>query len=117
MASGRARQSDHRRPSRSDAGSDEQWRAPDMMDDRPGRPLRPPGMWGRSVALGLVLASAATPSPAQGPNRPAPASRVTFDTSTTAEALLRNADNHARGGQYAEAIEFYQRVIQQFGDK
>ena len=30
---------------------------------------------------------------------------------------LRSGDNHARSGNYAEAIEIYQRVIQQFGDK
>ena len=35
----------------------------------------------------------------------------------TADALLRNAASHARDGQWAEAIEIYQRVIQQYGDK
>ncbi len=88
-----------------------------MLDDRPGRPLRPPGMGSRSIALFLTLAAAAAPASAQGPDRAAGAVKVYPDTSHTAEALLRNADNHARGGQFAEAIEIYQRVIQQFGDK
>src|SRR4051794_32906363 len=39
------------------------------------------------------------------------------DFSDTADALLRNAASHARDGQWAEAVEIYQRVIQQFGDK
>src|SRR3954467_7794335 len=39
------------------------------------------------------------------------------DFSDTADALLRNASGHARDGQWAEAVEIYQRVIQQFGDK
>jgi cellulose synthase operon protein C len=43
--------------------------------------------------------------------------KVYFDTSYKADADLRSADNHARAGDYAEAIEIYQRVIQQFGDK
>ena len=42
---------------------------------------------------------------------------VYFDTSNAADALLRSAANHVRGGHYAEAVEIYQRVIQQFGDK
>ena len=43
--------------------------------------------------------------------------KVYFDTSYKADADLRSADNHVRAGDYAEAIEIYQRVIQQFGDK
>ncbi|WP_435016666.1 PQQ-binding-like beta-propeller repeat protein [Tundrisphaera sp. TA3] len=41
---------------------------------------------------------------------------VYFETSFTADALLRSAANHARGGHHAEAVEIYQRIIQQFGD-
>ena len=39
------------------------------------------------------------------------------DSSDTAEALLRNAASHARDRQWSAAIEIYQRVIDQFGDK
>jgi cellulose synthase operon protein C len=43
--------------------------------------------------------------------------KVYFDASHKADADLRSGDNHAKSGNYAEAIEIYQRVIQQFGDK
>ena len=43
--------------------------------------------------------------------------KVYFDKSNKADADLRSGDNHARSGNFAEAIEIYQRVIQQFGDK
>ena len=43
--------------------------------------------------------------------------KVYFDTSHTADALLRSAQNHGRAGDYAEAIEIYQRLTQQYGDK
>jgi len=46
-----------------------------------------------------------------------PGVKVYFDSSHTADALLRSAENHVRSGDYAEAIEIYQRVTQQFGDK
>src|SRR5262249_11841875 len=39
------------------------------------------------------------------------------DSSATAETLLRNAANHAHERQWSEAIEIYQRVIDQYGDK
>lgn len=39
------------------------------------------------------------------------------DFSDTADALLRNAASHVRDKQWAEAIEIYQRVVQQYGDK
>lgn len=58
------------------------------------------GNWG----LGQVL-----------PRRPGP--RFSAETSHTADALLRNASANAKNQQWAEAIEIYQRVIQQFGDK
>jgi outer membrane protein assembly factor BamB len=61
--------------------------------------------------LGIV----ATFAHAQGPNRTA--TKFYPDFSDTADALLRNAAGHVRDGQWAEAVEIYQRVIQQFGDK
>ena len=66
------------------------------------------------MALLLVLAGFRT-SWAQGPTRTA--TKFYPDFSDTADALLRNAASHARDGQWAEAVEIYQRVIQQFGDK
>ena len=54
-------------------------------------------------------------SSAQAPGRTG--SKFYPDFSDTADALLRNAASHARDGQWAEAVEIYQRVIQQFGDK
>jgi hypothetical protein len=72
-----------------------------MLDVRPGR--------GFALTSLLIAAMfAVRTSDAQGPNRVSP--KVYPDTSFAAEALLRNADNHARGGQYAEAIEIYQRA-------
>jgi outer membrane protein assembly factor BamB/tetratricopeptide (TPR) repeat protein len=59
--------------------------------------------------LGLV------PAWAQVPVRTA--TRFYPDFSDTADALLRNAASHARDGQWAEAVDIYQRVVQQFGDK
>jgi len=61
----------------------------------------------------LMLAPAL--SSAQAPGRTG--SKFYPDFSDTADALLRNAAGHARDGQWAEAVEIYQRVIQQFGDK
>ncbi len=69
-----------------------------------------------SLAVALMLTASATRSSGQAPAA-RPASKVYPDTSFAAEALLKNADNHARGGQYAEAIEIYQRIITQFPDK
>ena len=43
--------------------------------------------------------------------------KVYFDSSHQANALLRNAENLVRAGSFAEAIEIYQRVSQQYGDK
>ena len=63
---------------------------------------------GRVVAVG-------TPAPAQD-GREAMI-KVYFDSSHTADALLRSAENHVRAGDYAEAIEIYQRVAQLYGDK
>src|SRR3954451_14469464 len=78
---------------------------------------------GRSRRLAIVTALAlvaawygAIPAAwAQGPARAA--AKFYPDFSDTADALLRNAAGHARDGQWAETVEIYQRVIQQFGDK
>ena len=61
--------------------------------------------------LGLVAATAW----GQAPNRPS--SKFDPDWSHTAGNLLRNAANLARERQWSEAINIYQRVIDQFGDK
>jgi cellulose synthase operon protein C len=39
------------------------------------------------------------------------------DSNGTAEKFLRTAADHVRDGQWSEALQFYQRVIDQFGDK
>ncbi len=74
----------------------------------------------RLPRLGLIFvfclfASPWTVAPAQVGNR----SALKFypDFSDTADALLRNAAGHVRDHQWAEAIDIYQRVIQQYGDK
>src|SRR5436305_9647540 len=70
-----------------------------------------------SMILTLVL-GACGPSMGQQDFRPVRAStKVYFDTSHTADSLLRSADNHVKAGSFAEAVDIYQRVIQQFGDK
>jgi cellulose synthase operon protein C len=69
--------------------------------------------WGALVAL-LMTATLSTAQP-PGPNRAA--TKFYPDFSDTADALLRNAASHARDGQWSEAVEIYQRVIGQFGDK
>ncbi len=52
---------------------------------------------------------------AQGPPRNAP--NLNPIDSNDALIQLRNAANHARDRQWAEAIEIYQRVIDRYGDK
>jgi hypothetical protein len=52
---------------------------------------------------------------AQVPNHSA--AKFYPDSSDTAEALLRNAASHTRDHQWSEAIEIYQRIIDQYGDK
>src|SRR5271166_3067775 len=51
----------------------------------------------------------------QGPNHGA--SKFYPDSSEKAETLLRNAASLARDSQWSEAIEIYQRIIDQYGDK
>lgn len=67
------------------------------------------------IATALLPFLTPCPARAQGPNRTA--TKFYPDFSDTADALLRNASSHARDGQWAEAIDIYQRVIQQYGDK
>src|SRR5258707_2182916 len=62
-------------------------------------------------ALGAMTAAASAQGPKRTPTKFYP------DSSDTADALLRNAASHARDGQWAEAVDIYQPVIQQFGDK
>src|SRR4051812_21686851 len=85
---------------------------PKLRSDGEGR-----GGAGLRLALlawgALMLAPAG--SSAQAPGRTA--TKFYPDFSDTADALLRNAAGHARDGQWAEAVDIYQRVIQQFGDK
>lgn len=67
------------------------------------------------IVTSLLPLLAPCPTLAQGPNRTA--TKFYPDFSDTADALLRNASSHVRDGQWAEAIDIYQRVIQQYGDK
>jgi outer membrane protein assembly factor BamB/tetratricopeptide (TPR) repeat protein len=67
---------------------------------------------GIALACGLLGLAQAR---GQGPNHSA--SKFYPDSSDTAEALLRNAAGHARDGQWAEAIDIYQRIIGAYGDK
>ena len=48
---------------------------------------------------------------------PRAATKFYCDSSDTADALLRNATSHVRDRQWAEAVDIYQRVIHQFGEK
>lgn len=66
------------------------------------------------MAAGLLVAGA---RPAPGWDDERPGVKVYFDSSHAADLLLRNAENLVRAGDFAEAIEIYQRVTQQFGDK
>ena len=65
------------------------------------------------LVCGLI--SVAGVAHGQGPNHGA--SKFYPDSSEKAETLLRNAASLARDGQWSEAIEIYQRIIDQYGDK
>ncbi len=72
--------------------------------------------------VGLVVAIAMTCQLSRGqfePRVPAtrPNSKVYFDSSHNADAYLRSADNHVKSGDFAEAVDIFQNVIQQYGDK
>ncbi len=70
----------------------------------------------RWASLGVIACLAlATGASAQNGTRSA--SKFYTDFSDTADALLRNAASHARDKQWPEAVDIYQRVIQQFGEK
>lgn len=66
-----------------------------------------------AVLAGLVLLASMASAQAQAPARAG--SRFHPDASFTADSLLRTAAGHVRGGQWAEAIGLYQRVIREFG--
>jgi outer membrane protein assembly factor BamB/tetratricopeptide (TPR) repeat protein len=86
-----------------------------MNDARPGRWNHLLARASLSLTIGLAgLVAIADPARGQGGRSQA---NVYPDESITALALLRNADNHAKNGQFGEAIEIYQRVIDKFGDK
>ena len=65
------------------------------------------------LVCGLILV--ASIARGQAPNHGA--SKFYPDSSEKAETLLRNAASLARDSQWAEAIEIYQRIIDQYGDK
>jgi len=65
------------------------------------------------LVCGLILVEGAARG--QGPNHGA--SKFYPDSSEKAETLLRNAASLARDSQWSEAIEIYQRIIDQYGDK
>ncbi len=76
----------------------------------------PSRMMRKAFRLGLIGALCAfSVATAQGPGQPPV--KVYFDTSHTADNLLRSAETQVKAGQFGEALEIYQRVISQFGDK
>ena len=78
-----------------------------------GRFADGPAIVGSLLVALLVLGRGITPGQAQ--NRPA--QKFEPDSSGQADKLLRNAADLARDRQWSEAINIYQRVIDQFGDK
>lgn len=70
----------------------------------------------RSRLAGVaVLAAAMAPPAASGQPAQRSGPPIYPETSNTAESLLGNADNHARGGQWNEAVSLYIRVLGEFG--
>ena len=65
-----------------------------------------------AVLLWLGFAGAGVRGQGQGRG-----SKFYPDSNDTAEKWLRTAAVHARARQWSEAIQFYQRVIDQYGDK
>jgi outer membrane protein assembly factor BamB/tetratricopeptide (TPR) repeat protein len=103
-------------------------READVISERWGNEGQPMGgmqrRWSRQfpvcfAAIGVFAAGLAVllggSASGQGQNRSA--AKFYPDTSDTAQKLLRTAADHARGKQFSEAIQIYQRVIEQFGDK
>ncbi len=68
------------------------------------------------VVLGWLILLVANP-PVLGFYQLPPTVKVYFDSSHSADALLRSAENHVRAGDYAEAIGIYERISQLYGDK
>ncbi len=85
--------------------------------DRPGRMGRVARVWFAgwlAGVLGVIVVTGGLVR-AQGPVRNA--SPFTPDSSDDAERSLRNAASHVREGQWSEAIDIYQRVIERYRDK
>jgi cellulose synthase operon protein C len=84
---------------------------------RPGRTGRGGRSWNVGILAGILgmLLFAGAAARAQGVGRNG--ARFVPDSSEEAERKLRNAATHVRDHQWSEAIEIYQRVIDQYGDK
>jgi len=80
----------------------------------PGKVLDTAWRLGPAIVFSIALL---TNSYAMGQGGNRSATKFYPDFSDTADALLRNAAGHVRDRQWAEAIEIYLRVIQQYGDK
>jgi outer membrane protein assembly factor BamB/tetratricopeptide (TPR) repeat protein len=74
-----------------------------------------PARLARVFAMCSLIGLCAAPARGQAPARPS--SKFYPDSSDQAERFLRSAASHVRERQWAEAIDLYQRVIEQFGDK
>jgi cellulose synthase operon protein C len=70
-----------------------------------------------AAGLAVFCAFACWSSTVSAQNGTRSTTKFYTDFSDTADALLRNAASHSRDGQWPEAVEIYQRVIQQFGEK
>ncbi len=84
---------------------------------RPGRPGRDDRPWNVGVLVGVlgIVFFAGGDLHAQGTGRSG--SRFVPDSSEEAERKLRTAAAHTQDRQWSEAIDIYQRVIDQYGDK
>ena len=84
---------------------------------RPGRTGRDGRSWNVGVLVGILGLAlfAGEDLRAQGLGRSG--SRFVPDSSEEAERKLRTAATHARDQQWSAAIDIYQRVIDQYGDK
>lgn len=72
--------------------------------------------WTRCTGLVGGWLCALLAGPAIGQMPAGGTSRFYPDSNYRAEAQLRSADGHARAGQWAEAVDIYQRVIAEFPD-
>lgn len=73
------------------------------------------GLAGPMLAGGFVLLVVLSPCHAQVNGRVGPSS-VYADISNAADQLLRTAASHVQAKQWSEALDLYQRVVQQFGE-